>query len=593
MPIFDRDLDPQFFDQNAALFGDMGRGWDGWISDTTGMLETLPESVASAEMLKQAVYGPLGAALNTAREVGAYSDVMSSIISLFDNCRSVVDNAISSVESFLRDAAAGLISSFSEIFGNTWAAISSAIDSLSSVSEAIPMVGSIIRTAISSFRIWGKLLRRIARGKEGRGSCESWNWAVEFAAEDSAIAKSYAESIGFNCTNLFLPPSNDAPAEVRRMNIANPKGNHYESWQSRTSFSYMPGLGARSCFSSGIPYIGQEPDGPGLARDRWESIMSMSASGIRRPWLPFDASLYPKKPARAVYRPGRHLQTTGSIPVNPFPKSTAICEGAFALCTGNYPQALMVDWDAVWSRWENFAFGGGYAEKTSDLSCEGFRAKGGLPWSYGGIRGYGDGLLVYEDSVVVGASLWNLVTGSAVTSSSDFTDWFLGFESSNPDIMRDSYGSLPFYGEPWNRPLRTNSQVWYIKYVCERLKQRQVALSQTDAAAYAKLPHVPSYLQKSIGGGRGKILSRGGVGIDLAMATAADPVFANAVRSKVKTTFVNPNVAPISIGGPNIYPPKDWQPPSDGARSRGGGSMMPLLLAGGAVLALGMMRKRR
>ena len=106
MPIFDRDLDPQFFDQNAALFGDMGRGWDGWISDTTGMLETLPESVASAEMLKQAVYGPLGAALNTAREVGAYSDVMSSIISLFDNCRSVVDNAISSVESFLRDASA-------------------------------------------------------------------------------------------------------------------------------------------------------------------------------------------------------------------------------------------------------------------------------------------------------------------------------------------------------------------------------------------------------------------------------------------------------------------------------------------------------
>lgn len=102
----------------------------------------------------------------------------------------------------------------------------------------------------------------------------------------------------------------------------------------------------------------------------------------------------------------------------------------------------------------------------------------------------------------------------------------------------------------WEVPQYVVSQYWYIRYVCERLTQHQVNLARTDAAAYIpesifmKFPNqpysIPLAMRSAAMESRARMLAGGGRGMDLDMARAADPEFADEIIARRAKSFLSP-----------------------------------------------------
>jgi len=155
------------------------------------------------------------------------------------------------------------------------------------------------------------------------------------------------------------------------------------------------------------------------------------------------------------------------------------------------------------------------------------------------------------------------------------------------------------------------SLYWWVKYLMETLERNQVAFTSSTTAAYLD-PRLGAF--RSVGGvgamnglylnslvveSKKRILQSPASFASIDTDMIMDPAFRQELVTRKAYQFSSGDTSSGSrVPEPQDIPGESVPGPTvgiggDGDARRGGGSMMPLLLAGGAVLALGMMRKRR
>jgi hypothetical protein len=582
-----------------------------WLTDTSysqageGLVYA---AVHAKEVMRGQVLAPIGATLKTATAIGVYDKAWSSSIELltrsYDFLESTADWVQEQVSSFIK----GLIGDLMDVLSPALKAVFDSLGAVSSALRGIPMVGALISGAVESFRAWRGILKSIAKGKKGKGSCPVFDWgAEEFVAADALNASDRYGRIGSDVTSLFMPPEMSS-YEVRTMNIANPNGSHYESSQSSGMHGYAPGVGAVAAFSTRLPYLGMEPGSDQQdALTRYNLVKSWFQNGRTiKPWVPYRQ--HPNSPKtrwnaeplfRSPYAGGAEYC---AVPIDPFPKTTGMCSYAYQQCTGTGPQALMADWNQIDSEWLKYTVKTNYGTepRQSLPDCEGYIFSGRLgsfSTNFDNMAASQRSIFMYEREALIMKSALSFYSGEGIIPDPKnmFFEWMKNIVSSSrwkseveatssfgdPLVRPDRYGG-------WEAPLSTHSLYWYVKYVCESLRSRQLALASTDAAAYVSFGQLGTnkVLRAKVADSRQRILAGGGMGIDMAMAFNADEVFAKEIESrKGKTIWESARAEPPELPFPEIRPPTDWSPSPQPGSGKSSSSAAPLLMLGGLAAA--------
>ena len=562
---------------------------DSWLSDVSSSL-TSPDyvraSAEASEMMRNQILAPMGATIRTATQIGVYDIAWGPTLDVLSKSYDLLKDAYEWIGGQLKSFIQGVIEDLMEIISPALDAVFQTLSVVSSTLKCIPWIGSLVSGMIDGFRTWKGLLAKLAGGDPGKGSCQPFNWnGPKFAGADVQNAKQWFSRIGGDVTELFLPPEIGS-YELRKMNIQNPKGDYYESEQEAGMHGYAPGVGPISCFSSYLPYLGPEPTSgsPQDVIDRYDMASGwfLRNGQTIKPWVPNRDHPDPSGKKRWNAYPLFQAPNGGGgiyqkVPIDPYRKTTAICLYAFQQCTGTGPQALMVDWGSVADEWMDYTLNFPPGESRSPLpNCEGTVYNNSRIPAFNRYFGaLGNTIYMYESRSLIMRSGLSFYSGEGIIPDerNEFFEWMtnkINTDKWAPEIAETGYtipDPLSVVGtlNPWEAPLSIYSGIWYVKYVCDTLKRRQVRLASTDASAYVKSDVLAGMASKrlrdAIEESRARILAGGGVGIDMDMAYAADPAFANAVKSrKGKALMGQATAVPPDLPSINIYSPQDWSP---------------------------------
>jgi len=206
------------------------------------------------------------------------------------------------------------------------------------------------------------------------------------------------------------------------------------------------------------------------------------------------------------------------------------------------------------------------------------RRQGGA-WLYG-TKANPRASRVFRESALWGTGQTNL--------GPDFTAF--AFASNDADAAPDIPGAGVY------QPDRVVSGATVIAYACHRLRLRQLQIAATTAAAYVPAGVLesmgPGFLRARIETTRAQILETGARGVDLQIAAAADPVYAQACAAArvqwKKTALMTGTPAPKPDTAPGasaaLAGVQDFSP---GPSNRTG--VGPVLALGGLGLIFAMM----
>ncbi len=593
---------------------------DKWLGDVTSSLagsDFIRASAAATDVMRMQVLGPMGATLRTAEAIGVTEHGWGPTIEVLAQSYSLLKDAYEWVGEQVAAFIQGVVQDLMEIISPALEAVLHSLAVAAGAMKAIPWVGGLIAGMIDGFRFWKGLLARVAGGDPGKGSCAPFDWnGQSFAAADSLNATSWFSKIGGDVSELFMPPELSG-FEYRKMNILNPKGTHYESSQQAGMHGYAPGIGTVAAFSTDLPYVGPRPS-EGASKDvvdRWKVVypwFNMNGQTIK-PWVPFrEHPGGPKKRWNAypVFQaPNGGMGQYVQVPIDPYPKTTGICRYAFQETTGTGPQALMVDWGSISQEWLDFTVGDNYEGRTPLPDCEGFRY-GGRISAFSKFPGdmLGQSIFMYDKEALIMKSALSFFSGEGIIPdpSGDFFTWMRGVLASkrwevevgetSRFIENPVEGFAQYNG--WETPNSMHSAFWYVKYVCDYLAQRQTRLAASDASAYVKSDALASMrsrdLRMAIEDSRQRILAGGGAGIDMGMAYAADPAFAEEIKArKGKALWEAAQPMPPDLDSPKIYPPEGWVPPGSEPSQGRKSSLAPMLAIGGLAAAAFLIGKKR
>lgn len=566
--------------------------------------------VFAQQAIASSVAGPCALLGTLAQTAGVYDDAIAAVRSvtarayaLFSDASNALQLAAAAVKSKLaaqaRAAILSVSSALQDLIGD--------VQGLANLAKAVPVAGQIVQTAIAVVKLAASTIRGLfSFARAEVQNCPPVNIAKTFGDLDSQQALALLGMIGdpalagdpggriSDLTAVFSAPDNFRTLEIERLK--------YTGDSFFAPFAYAPLFGAIPSYISKPFGLGSREDAKTEdARAAWDSLRwQLGGYNAPCPWL-FHADKSKRNPNSRMTAPiGAAPAQFSAVPVNPFPKSTSIAQAIWAQVTSNGPAALCVDWSKVKTSWESAYLNLGTGSNPTLDQCQtrvGYPSQTlrGTVYAYGtrdnlkAARAFRDDPTYATGQLNLGADFLNYVRALPIIEDSSFRgdDYWrgdalaLGYRAPGIGVYAPQfYGRFPIV----------------INYACDRLRLRQLQIAATTAAAY-----VPAGVLESMGPGflrarlettRAQILETGARGVDLQIAAAADPVYAQACAAArvqwKKTALMTGTPAPKPDTAPGasaaLAGVQDFSPgPSDKT------GVGPVLALGGLGLIFAMM----
>jgi len=588
------------FSPSLALYGD---GVDGKLADLddeiAAWVSELPGTVAQQSLIGYqagvvasftgAFSGVAGVLSEIGQSVGFYDKTANPVAQALAGALATLKSATAQFSAAMQAVLKQQIDQAAQALGAIAKDLLGNLAAFDALAGAVPVAGQVIRSAIGFVKAVSVTIRSLFGfgNSDKRPDCEIQDLRFLASTADRAAARDALALIGQrgNLTPLFSPAPGAWTTTRQQM------------WGP---FSYAPLVGTVGAYVKPWLALGARPvlklDGYEQRLAQYQaSAWQIKSYGSPCPWLVRTSK------AKAVGARGTQKWIPGWVPFSAYPKATAVMNAVWAEVTSAAPLGLCVDWSAVAENWRAFmeiTLSGGQS-----LACDGSQTA------------YGDSFeasIVDKSIVLTGTDSAPTVrafmdasgprTGQGLLlKNGDFAEWFqeralsgqyaaerkgLGVETSAYQAFTWEWGGLRTYTP------RGLGHRWYIiKYACEKLAERQAAVARTQAAAYVtpkNLQGMQPALRAIVLDTRARILAGAAAGVDVQMATRADPDFGAAVVQAKKTGFMKPTdpKSPDTAGpAPGaLYGPKDATPTPGAGHGGLGAVALGALAIGGAML---------